>query len=251
MRASDDDQASPLTLRALSFPLKVLATCFLLTMGIGYLFGVAYLYLTAVQPHSNGTLVQAVIIKYHGDRGSSRLEASLEGSMKEYAIAEERRKLIGWIREGAGEARFADIRPILMQSCAGCHSAEAGMGLAPLTTYAEVKEFTDVDLGKSIQALARVSHVHLFGMSFIFLLTGAVFSLSETPRWLRVTLIAIPFLAIWLDIGSWWFTKWAPFFAYTVIGGGLLMGVSLAGQILISLYEMWAPAAGRRTGEAA
>jgi hypothetical protein len=57
-------------------------------------------------------------------------------------------------------------------------------------------------------------------MSFIFALTGVVFSLSATPRWFRATLIAMPFLAIWLDIASWWFTKWAPLFAYTVIGGG-------------------------------
>jgi hypothetical protein len=238
-------------LRTLSFPLKVLVTCFLMTMGVGYLFAVAYLYLTAVQPHANGTLVQAVTIKYHGDRGSSRLEASLEGSMKEYATKAERQQIIDWIRAGAGEAEFAAIKPIFILSCVSCHSAEAGMGLAPLTTYAEVAEFTSVDLGNSIQALARVSHVHLFGMSFIFLLTGLVFSFSETARWFRATLIVIPFLAIWLDIGSWWFTKWAPLFAYTVIGGGALMGLSLAGQIVIPLYEMWvSPAAGDQSGEA-
>ncbi len=33
------------------------------------------------------------------------------------------------------------------------------MGLAPLTAYAEAAECTKVDLGKPIQALARVSHV--------------------------------------------------------------------------------------------
>jgi hypothetical protein len=216
-----------------------LASCFLLTMGMGYLFGIAYLYVTAIQPHAYGTVVQAVILKYHGDRGSSRLEASLEGSMKEYARLEERMQINRWIREGAGEAAFVDIQPILMQSCAGCHSANAGTGLAPLTTYAEVAEFTDVNLGQSIKALARVSHVHLFGMSFIFMLTGAIFSLSVMPRWFCATLIAAPFVAIWVDIGSWWFTKYAPVFGYTVIAGGALMGLSLAGQIVISLYEMW------------
>lgn len=226
-------------LRTLSIPLKVLVTCFLLTMGIGYLFAVTYLYLTAVQPHANGTLVKAIVLKYHGDRGNSRLEASLEGSMKEYATPGERQKIVGWIREGASEAQFADIKPIFLQSCASCHSHGAGMGLAPLTAYAEVAEYTKVDLGKSIQALARVSHVHLFGMSFIFLLTGLVFSFTRTPVWLRVTLIAVPFVSIWIDIGSWWFTKYAPLFAYTVIVGGALMGLSLAGQILISLYELW------------
>ena len=41
--------------------------------------------------------------------------------------------------------------------------------------------------------------------------------------------------------GSWWLTKYEPIFAYTVIVGGVLMGLSLAGQVAISLYEMWFP----------
>jgi hypothetical protein len=53
------------------------------------------------------------------------------------------------------------------------------------------------------------------------------------------SLVAVPFLAIWMDIGSWWFTKNEPIFAYTVIAGGALMGLSLALQIGISLVEMW------------
>jgi hypothetical protein len=53
------------------------------------------------------------------------------------------------------------------------------------------------------------------------------------------SLVAVPFVAIWMDIGSWWFTKNEPIFAYTVIAGGALMGLSLALQIGISLVEMW------------
>lgn len=51
--------------------------------------------------------------------------------------------------------------------------------------------------------------------------------------------VAVPFLAIWRAIGSWWFTKNEPIFAYTVIAGGALIGLSLALQIGISLVEMW------------
>jgi hypothetical protein len=77
-------------------------------------------------------------------------------------------------------------------------------------------------------------------MSFIFMFTSFIFAFGEmASRVFRSILIAIPFLAIWLDIGSWWFTKFEPVFAYTVIGGGALMGLSLAGQIGLSLYEMW------------
>jgi hypothetical protein len=79
----------------------------------------------------------------------------------------------------------------------------------------------------------------LFGISIIFLLTGTIFALSGVPSWLRITLIVLPYLAIVADIGSWWLTKLEPVFAYVVIIGGALMGAALAGQILISLWDMW------------
>ena len=85
-----------------------------------------------------------------------------------------------------------------------------------------------------------MSHVHLFGISIIFLLTGAIFSLSETPTWFRVVVLIAPYLAIVMDIGSWWVTKYySRVFAYVVLLGGAFMGLSLACQILLSLWEMW------------
>jgi hypothetical protein len=43
-----------------------------------------------------------------------------------------------------------------------------------------------------------------------------------------------------MDIGSWWATKYFdPVFAYIVLMGGALMGLSMACQILIPLWEMW------------
>lgn len=68
---------------------------------------------------------------------------------------------------------------------------------------------------------------------------GVVLSFTRTPVWFRVMLIAVPFVAIWGDIGSWWLTTYAPIFADTVIIGGVFMGVSLARQMFMSLSELW------------
>lgn len=230
-----------MTLRTLTLPFKVLATVFLLTMGIAYLFALAYLYLIDVEPHTKHGmgLVTAVIMKYYGQRDTTRLEAALRGPMAEYVSDSQRRQVIQWIRQGAREAEFMKVQPIVTRACAECHSAPSGTGLPPLTSYSDVARYTEVDLGQSIKSLVRVSHIHLFGMSFIFVLTGLIFVFSDTPPSIRALLVAIPFLAIWLDIGSWWFTKHHPMFAYIVIGGGVIMGLSLALQIGISLYEMW------------
>ena len=231
-----------MTLRTLSLPFKVLATCYLLTVGVGYLFAIGYLYLLDFEPHkqTSASVVQAVIDKYYGKKGETPLEAALQGSMAEHVTAIEKAELIRWLKQGASEAEFANVQPIINKSCTSCHSPESGLPLPALTTYAEVSKYAAASEGKSFKSLVRVSHIHLFGMSFIFMFTSFIFAFSETTsRVFRSILIAIPFLAIWLDIGSWWFTKFEPVFAYTVIVGGALMGLSLATQIGLSLYEMW------------
>ncbi len=101
-------------------------------------------------------------------------------------------------------------------------------------------------MGIGLLGLARVSHVHLFGISILFLLTGTIFALSRfSARW-RLTIMVLPFVAMWADIASWWLTRYEPVFAYVVVAGGVLMGVALAAQIILSLWELWlAPAAPR------
>lgn len=228
-------------LRTLSFPIRVLFSAFLITIGIGYLFAIVYLFLIDVEPHAKhgGGLVDAVIIKYYGQRGTTRLEAALDGTMADKLTPALKRQVVAWVRAGATAESFASVRPIFLENCAPCHNPGSGLPIPPLTSFEEVSAYTKMDMGQSLKTLVKVSHIHLFGISFIFLLTGGIFALSEiSPAW-RAVLLAVPFVAIWLDIGSWLLTKFEPIFAYTVVFGGALMGLSLAAQILISLYEMW------------
>ena len=235
-----------MTLRTISLPVKVLFTCFLVTMGIGYLFAVLYLFFIDIEPHAKRGMgmIQAVIMKYYGQRGTTRLEAALNGEMGENIASAPKRRIIEWIRSGATASGFPSVQPILMENCAGCHSKSSGLPIPPLSTYEEVTAYTQYDMGESIKRLVKVSHIHLFGMSFIFVLTGGIFVLSEVKSGWRAFLVALPFVAIWVDVGSWWFTKVEPIFAYTVVVGGVLMGLTLAAQISISLYEMWLKKAG-------
>lgn len=230
-----------MTLKTLPLPVKVLFTCFLLTVGIGYLFAILYLFLVDIEPHtkSNIGMVQAVIIKYYGRRGATRLEAALDGKMGENITPAQKQQIVKWIQKGTAASDFVSVQSIFLNHCTICHSKESGMPIPPLTTFEEVAAYAQADMGQSVKSLVRVSHIHLFGMSFIFILTSWIFVLSEISIKWRALLVAIPFVAIWMDIGSWWFTKFEPFFAYTVIAGGVLMGLSLVAQIIISLWEIW------------
>ena len=162
------------------------------------------------------------------------------GPMSNRLSAEDRTKIFQWLDRGGRAEEYASVAPIFSTNCSGCHSPKSGLSIPPLTSYEEVAKIVQQDPGPSVSKLARVSHVHLFGISIIFLLTGAIFSLSRTPIWLRVVLVVLPYVTIVMDIGSWWATEYfSPIFAYIVIGGGALMGLALASQILISLWEMW------------
>jgi hypothetical protein len=229
-----------ISLRTLPADLRVLFSGFLILIGIGYLTAIFYLVLVDVDPHRTMGmgLIAGIEMKYRGG-GITRLEAALRGTMADNLEPDERRQILSWIRNGTTETGYGKIKPIFENNCVACHSAQSGQPIPPLTTYEEVRKLTRVSAAPSFAQLARVSHVHLFGISMVFLLTGAIFALSATPSWLRVSLIALPYLAIFADIAAWWVTRYEPLFAYVVVIGGAAMGISLAGQILISLWDMW------------
>jgi hypothetical protein len=240
-----------LSLRKLPVTLRALFSSFLVIVGIGYLTALAYLFLVDVEPHQKmgqGT-VEGISAKYHGSLKGTRLEAALVGSMSDKLSPGERDQVLQWIHAGATPEGYAKVEPILAKNCGTCHSAQSGLPIPPLTTYEDVEKIAKADTGSSLLQLARVSHIHLFGISIIFLLTGAIFSLSETPAPFRAVVVVIPYLAILMDIGSWWATKYFdPVFAYVVLAGGAFMGLAMACQIFVSLWDMWVEPLAALTG---
>lgn len=234
-------QATFPTLGRLSTPTRMLFSAFLLTIGFGYIAALLWLYSADIKPH--GTMgmnvVKGLEMKYHGTRGMTRLESMLNGAMADRVSPQQRAQIIHWIHDGATADGFVKVQPIFATACATCHSAKSGLPIPPLTDYQQVRKAVQFDDGDSFADLARVSHIHLFGISLIFVMTGLIFSLSQINAAAKSWILALPYAAIWADIGSWWLTKLAPVFAYVVLIGGALMGISLAMQILIPLWEMW------------
>lgn len=221
--------------------LKVLYTMVLLTMGMGYLFAMIQIY----EVHSGrdggaGLSVKDIQIAYSGNKDGSRMESALNGPMSSMLPAEEKQKVISWIHDGTDEKKFdGDIKPIMEARCKACHDG-SNPHLPNVMTYAGIKTVTAVDTGVSIGTLVRVSHIHLFGLTFIFFMVGAIFSHAYFPkRWVKCLILATPFIAIFLDVSSWWITKVSEPFAYVVIISGALMGFSFAIQWMVSIYQMW------------
>jgi len=227
------------SLENLVLPVKALFTGYLLVVGLGLMMAGGQIMLThGMADGKFGLSMDDLVYSYYGNREGSKLEAKLNGSMKDYAPAETKLEMIKWARAGAPEAEWdAKIKPITDQYCIACHANMPGLvNVGDKDTMIKVAE---IDHGASITTLTRVSHIHLFGISFIFFFVGLIFSFATgfSPI-TKALLIFTPFLFLILDIAAWWLTKMTPGFAWLVMIGGF--GYSLASTIMIfsSLYQM-------------
>jgi len=222
--------------------LRVLYTATLLILGMGYLFALIYLFHTYSGKDGNprDLSYDDIVIAYTGSGKSSRLESALRGSMSVMLPKEEVAPLVAWLQEGAERAAFEkQIRPTLEKRCLACHDG-SNPHLANLNGYDNVKKVTERDTGTGIFTLVRVSHIHLFGLTFVFFIVGSIFSHAYVrPVWLKCAAIILPFCALAMDVSSWYFTKLYQPFAFVVMAGGGLMGASFAFMWVVSMYQMW------------
>jgi hypothetical protein len=222
---------------------RVLFTATLLVLGLGYMFALIYIFTTyAGRAGGNPMMLsyEDIVAGYSGSGQGSRLEAALHGPMRDMLPAEESGPIIAWLHEGAKPETFQTVvRPIIEKRCLACHDG-SNPHLPNLTSYDNVKKVTSVDTGPSIVTLVRVSHIHLFGLTFIFFVMGLMFSHAYVrPVWFKCTAIAFPFVAIVSDVSSWYFTKLFHPFALVVIGGGAMMALSFAFMWVVTMYQLW------------
>ena len=225
----------------LPLTVRVLFSSFLIMIGIGYLMALSYLFLVDVKPGRDvgERAVESISEKYHGSTSGTRLEAALKGTMADRLTAEERDRVFQWIRAGATRDGYAKIDPLFKQKCATCHSAQSGMPIPPLTSFEDVQKVTTIDTGESLLQLARVSHIHLFGISIIFLLTRSDLQLKCDTRLVSCVCSDRSLPGNCYGYRIMVTTKYYnPVFAYIVILGGALMGLALACQIFVSLWDM-------------
>ena len=238
---------------------RVLYTAVLCMLGLGYLFALVYLFHTYSGKDGNPKSLSYddVVIAYSGTGKGSKIEAALRGSMSVMAPLEERAVILNWVQEGSDRTKFEpDVRPILDKRCLACHDG-ANPNLPNLNGYDNVLKVTERDTGAEIFTLVRVSHIHSFGLTFVFFLMGSIFSHAYVrPVWFKCAVMALPFVSLVLDIGSWYFTKLFHPFAWVVMIAGGVMGLSFAFMWVVSMYQMWlgrtpAAIAKRKAGEMA
>jgi hypothetical protein len=220
---------------------RILNTVFLLTIGFGYLAALANLYYTHQGLDGKaGLSVDDVVIAYHGGNNQTRLGTAINGIMEpNLKYKSDKDVILHWIQNGADEPEYIEkIAPILNRDCILCHTPSINPSLPDLTQYKTVAEVAHAG-GATIPRLIRVSHIHLFGIAFILFFIGKIFLLCDLNVHVKRIAVAVPFVAMLLDVVSWFITKSISSFAYVVIFSGALMGISMGLQILLSVYQMW------------
>jgi hypothetical protein len=225
----------------LPLSMRTLFTGTLLVIGMGYMFGLIYVYETdAGRDGKPGISVDDIIISYSGSSEGTRLESALQGPMSSMLPAGDAATIVSWIRSGASKEDYeTTIRTIVTQNCLDCHDG-GNPHLTNLDGFDNISTVVAQDTGASLNTLVRVSHIHLFGMTFIFFIMGFIFSHSLIrPIWLKSLVVITPFCCIVADVSSWYFTKLYTGFAWVVLVAGGLMAASFAFMWFTSMYQMW------------
>jgi hypothetical protein len=226
----------------LPYSMRALYTAALLILGMGYLFALIYLFHTYSGKDGNPLSLsyEDIVIAYSGSGKDSRLESALRGPMSAMLPRDESAPIIDWVKAGAERTAFEkSVRPIFDKRCMTCHDG-SNPHLVNLNGFDNVHKVTERDTGTGVFTLVRVSHIHLFGLTFIFFIVGSIFSHAYVrPVWFKVAVIVLPFFAIFIDVSSWYFTKLYHPFALVVMAGGGLMGLCFAFMWVMSMYQMW------------
>lgn len=220
---------------------KVLFTAAFCTLGFGYLFAMAMVWISHAGRDGGEMLsVKDVVIAYAGSDSGTRLESALKGPMSKMLPANENLQIVEWVQKGTKKEDYdSKIGPIFEKRCVVCHN-DRNPHLPSLESLEKVLKVAEKDTGFNMHTLIRVSHIHLFGLTFIFFIVTFIFSHAYMRQeWLKSVIIAVPYIAIAADISAWYLTKMNHAFAWMVIGAGAAMGSCFGLMFVISMWQMW------------
>jgi hypothetical protein len=227
----------------LPYSQRVLYTATLLVLGLGYMFALIYLFHTYAGRGTGNTMMlsyEDLVVAYSGSGHGSRLESALRGPMSNMLPPDEIGSVVGWVQGGSDRAKYeTEIKPIIAKRCMACHDG-SNPHLPNLSSYDNIKKVTERDTGTDVFTLVRVSHIHLFGLTFIFFIMGLMFTHAYVrPVWLKCLIVALPYVSIIMDVSSWYFTKLYHPFALVVMFAGGMMGVCFAFMWVVTMYQLW------------
>lgn len=221
--------------------MRTLFTGALLVIGLGYLFAALYVFAAHSEADGQpGLSVDDIKITYSGSPEITPLESALRGPMSGMLPQDDLETMLDWIRDGATQRRYGSgIDVIIEANCLSCHDG-SNPHLSNLYGYENLQAVVSQDTGADLYTLVRVSHIHLFGLTFIFFIVGFIFTHAYLrPLWLKHLIIILPFAGVIADVLGWYVTKVFTPFAWVVLLAGMVNGLAFAVMWVVSMYQMW------------
>jgi hypothetical protein len=142
------------------------------------------------------------------------------------------------------ETNAIKVQSIISGRCKHCH--EEG-GEASTYSFEKFEDFAKYAKpggpAMSLDGLTQSTHAHLLSFAVLYACTGLIFVFSSYPTWLKVLVGPLALLAQVVDISCWWLARipgpFGEWCALTIIGTGMVVGVALGLQILLSLFNMY------------
>ena len=210
---------------------------------------------------------------FKSDGGEYKKEARKRSEDEVHAEREgERAAILAWVKDGVRKEYYmedafplpadlkdkplterfnnagkAKIRSIINERCARCHDPQNGMGNAanfPLDNYVAIAKYAKVSRGfMSIEKLTQSTHAHLLSFAVLYCLTGLIFAFTSYPALIRGIIAPLVLVAQVADIACWWLARiegpLGEQFAVAILYTGGVVGVGLALQIILGLFDMY------------
>ena len=101
----------------------------------------------------------------------------------------------------------------------------------------EIKPFYQTD---EFIFVLKFVHIHLFGMSLIFIFIGGIVLFLDIAPRVRAGLIVLPFIGVIIDLASVWLKVFIhPYFFWMHIPGGALFGAVFGIDSVLILWQLW------------
>ena len=177
-----------------TFPMgrRVLYSGTLIVLGLGYLFAMIHIFSSHAGRDGNPSLsVDDLIIAYSGSKSDTRMESALNGPMANMLPGGERAEIIAWVRSGAEKDTYTSsgVETIIEKRCMLCHNG-SNPHIPNFKKFEGIKHTAELDTGMDIFTLVRVSHIHLFGITFIFFIVSSIFIHAYIqPLWIKCVVI--------------------------------------------------------------
>lgn len=94
--------------------------------------------------------------------------------------------------------------------------------------------------GEQFVWILKWTHIHLFGISMIFIFLGVISYYLDINVRTRTWLIVLPFIGVWVDIAAMWLKGFvSPVFFWLHVTGGGVFGAIFGYVSIRALWEMW------------